>query len=203
MVGYERSLFRALAWQGWAATAIVRHNRYSKASASLKVCTVQIVEEEVECEGSEGNLDAGNSSGHIAAVSDQTDSATVPVPPDGEDSAADGLQAGSAAADGELKPKKRVKLVSRTIDPPPPPKQVEIGRRAQVRHQHTSIIEKIIISLPVSYLMAVLGQHSDVSIPLAMRAIWDIPSFLWPLSHTPDLSLNACAGSATRRRAGV
>lgn len=79
-----------------------------------------------------------NNSGRIAAVSDPEDSTTLPVPPDGDNQATEGASADTAAADGEIMPKKRTRFVFRTFDPPPPPKQVEIGRRAQVRHLELS-----------------------------------------------------------------
>ena len=83
----------------------------------------------MDVEGPEGDIEG-------ATASVDHDSTELPVPADGI------LPPNDRTADDttgdEIKAKKRTILVSRTLDPRPPPKQVEIGRRAQARSERSA-----------------------------------------------------------------
>lgn len=87
----------------------------------------------MECEGSEDGMDPAQNSGGGASVSEQQYSTMLPVPPNDTAAPTEGAQGPVELAQA----RKRTKLVSHTIDPLPPPMQVEIGRRAQVCHLPT------------------------------------------------------------------
>ena len=111
------------------------------------------MEEEVECDSTEGGMEGTTEPGQTA---DQDDSTVLPVPPDGVTPSAEDTTEGDGEPSGAKEAKRRTKLVSRTIDPPPPPKQVEVGRRAQVRRK-------------LSFRDAILSACNTRKWPVALR----------------------------------
>lgn len=93
------------------------------------------MEEVVECNDGEGGMEGTTELGQVAETADQDNSTALPVPPDDAIPPKDDTTEGDTGLSGKIETKKRTKLVSRTMDPPAPPKQVEVGRRAQVRYE--------------------------------------------------------------------
>jgi hypothetical protein len=90
----------------------------------------------IECDALEADMDASCDSTLIAAISDVNPATALPVPPSSDTVLPEGSPLESVEDEG-VKFKKKKMIISH-IDPPRLPKQVEIGRRAQVQYPKAS-----------------------------------------------------------------